>query len=236
MPSSNLTVKSHAMLDMPADPAPFETYSADVSDLFGDLLKFNGKSGGWSAGVESKAIPAGTEVIAILGQMMVSFIRWSDGTPEQRFVPLASNPNLKEFRSTLGDLDPDKWEDETVGGMPKDPWQPAVLIPFVNPKTVAAYTFSTSSFGGVKASKQMIKGAVRQQRAAPDTTRNHLPLVALGESSYAHPNKTLGTIYTPVLDIVDWVPTADVAAVLKHGGFDALNVDLGAEPSEVEFE
>jgi hypothetical protein len=220
---------------LPENLEAYERYTADVTEFFGDLLLHNGKTGGYTAGRDKDKVALGTELVFILTETMVGYNRFTDGSPEHALVPLASNPDLKALRATLGDLDPDKWVEKTIGGLPKDPWLSSVLIPCIDPKTLDAYTFSSTSLGGVRAGKQLIRGCVKQVRAAPETTRNHLPLVALSESSYAHPSKQVGTIFNPVLEVADWVPVSTVAEALKHHGFDIVNRDLGDEPDEVEF-
>jgi hypothetical protein len=183
-------------------------------------------------GAERREIPTGTQLVAILNQTQVGFLRWTNGAADKAFLPLISNPDLKELRDSQGDADPSDWEEKTIGGQPKDPWQPAILLPFVNPKTCEAFTFSTSSLGGRRSAKQLIRGCVRQIRAAPETTRNHLPLVELGESHYVHPtNKSVGKLFNPEFAVVDWVPISDIAEALKHAGFDIINRDLGVEPT-----
>jgi hypothetical protein len=180
--------------------------------LFGDLLKHSGKTGEWTAGPQGVEVPHGTELVAIVPEMLTGWVKWVDGElADQAMVPvysaLGSDP--RAHRATLDETDRSKWplDDD---GRPRDPWQEAVLLPMVNPKTGAKYSLSTCSVGGVRACKQLSGTYSRQMRAAPETTTGYLPLVAIGTRSYKHSDKKRGTIFNPVLEGVDWVPATDV--------------------------
>jgi hypothetical protein len=208
----------------------YEHYVADLTDFFGDSLLMNGTKGGWTAGRDKREIPNGTQLVAIINQTMVGFQRWVDGRPERSFLPLSSDPDLKQLRESLGDTDTDAWEERTLGGAAKDPWSSAIMIPFVDPKTTDCFTFMTTSGGGVRGAKRLIRACVRQIRAAPETTSNHLPLVALGQESYTPKINKGVTFFAPMFEVVDWVPTSSIADALRANGYEMVGHDLEVEP------
>jgi hypothetical protein len=178
--------------------------------FFGDLLKYSGKDGSWTAGPQGVEVEHGTHLVAIIPAMLVGHVKWRDGElVDQALVPLTPGFDPKEHRATLDESDRSLWKVDEEGRA-KDPWSEAALLPMINPKTGAKYSFSTSSVGGVNCVKHLIKAYTQQMRAAPETTAGHLPLVELGGRSYKHSIKARGTIHNPVLNGIDWVLAADV--------------------------
>ena len=84
------------------------------------------------------------------------------------------------------------------------------MLPMVDPATREEFTFSSSSVGGVRATKRLASTFVKQMKAAPETTRGCLPVVALSSGSYQHDDKKRGTIYYPVFEGMDWVRASDL--------------------------
>jgi len=194
----------------PAQLTALEKYGRSGGDLYGDLLKFSGKTGAWTAGAQGIEIPLGTQLVAIVPEMLAGFVKWSDGELiEQALEPVTENYEPRALRASLGDVDEHKWP---LGddGRPEDPWREAAYLPMKNPKTGVEYTYSTSSLGGVRAIKKLAGTYAWQLRAAPETTAGHLPVVALQARSYRHTDRKRGTIYNPVLAGIDWVPASTV--------------------------
>jgi hypothetical protein len=187
----------------------YERYAATGGTFFGDLLKFNGKTGEWTAGPQGLTVSAGTQLVAVVPFMAVGHCKWRDGQlVDERMVPLAPGFDLQEHRTKLDENDRSLWKEED--GRPRDPWSEAAKLPMVNPRTKERYTYSTSSLGGVNCIKALIKTFVQQVRAAPETTAGHLPLVQLGSRPYQHPIRSRGTIFNPTFEGIDWVPAAAV--------------------------
>jgi hypothetical protein len=80
----------------------------------------------------------------------------------------------------------------------------------IDPNTRAEFTFSSSSYGGVKACKQLVRTYTKQLEVASETTRGCLPVIALGSDSYKHTDKKGGTIFNPVLEGIDWIRASDL--------------------------
>jgi hypothetical protein len=202
----------------PAQLTALEKYGRSGGDLYGDLLKFSGKTGVWTAGAQGVEIPMGTQLVAIVPEMLAGFVKWVDGElAEQALVPVTEAYDPKALRSSLGDTDPSQWA-KGDDGQREDPWKEAAYLPLKNLGTGAEYTYSTSSLGGCRAVKQLVATYVQQIRAAPETTAGHLPLIELGARSYKHSDRRRGTIFNPVLTGLDWVPASAVMGKGNGGG------------------
>jgi hypothetical protein len=193
----------------PAQLAALERYGRSAGDLFGELLKFSGKVGTWTAGAQGVEIPVGTRLVAIVPEALAGFMRWENGELVEQALEPVTKVDLQALRASLGGTDRTKWPTGD-DGRPEDPWREAAYLPMKNPETGAEYTYSTSSLGGCRAVKKLIATYAWQLSAAPDTTAGHLPVVELGARDYKHPDRKRGTIYNPVLTCVDWVPASAV--------------------------
>ena len=176
---------------------------------FGELLKFNGKTGEWSAGKENLPIEQGRMLAAVVTEMLAGHLLWMDGAlADQSWMP-AFKFNPRTHRASLGNQDQDLWPRDEKGE-PVDPWKEGVMLPMVDPATREEFTFSSSSVGGVKATKRLASSFVKQMKAAPETTRGCVPIVTLGSSSYKPDDRKRGTIYNPVFEGMDWIRASDL--------------------------
>src|SRR5262245_1314989 len=136
--------------------AAMERYGRSAHNLYGQLLKFSGKIGTWSAGAQGTEIPIGTTLAAIVPEMLVGFVKWQDGElVDQAMQPIGESYDPRELRASLGDTDETQWR-KGDDGRPEDPWKEAAYLPLKNLKTGAEYTYSTSSVGGVRAAKRLV--------------------------------------------------------------------------------
>jgi hypothetical protein len=218
----------------PAQLTALERYGRSGGDLYGDLLKFSGKTGTWTAGAQGVEIPLGTQLVAIVPEMLAGYVKWSEGElVEQALVPVTDSYDPKALRLSLGDTDESRWP-RGDDGEPEDPWKEAAYLPLKNLKTGAEYTYSTSSLGGCRAVKKLVATYAWQIRAAPETTANHLPVVELGARSYKHADRKRGTIFNPILTGIDWVPAS--AAMDKGDDRQGDMFASKAEPAQAPFE
>ena len=209
--SNSNTLVPVSQAPTPALLAAYDKYGRSAGGFYGDLLKFSGKTGEWTAGPQGVEIPIGTQLVAIVPEMLVGFAQWKDGElVEQEMVPITPDYDAKALRASLGDTDRTAWE-KGEDGERIDPWDEAVLLPMKNLKTGAEYTFSTFSVGGVRCVKQLVRAYSKQIQAVPETTAGHLPIVELGANSYKHKKKERGTIYNPLLTGIDWVHASEIA-------------------------
>src|SRR5262245_25667951 len=188
----------------------YDKYGRSAGSLYGELLKFSGKTGAWTFGAQGVEIPLGTQLAAIVPEMLAGFVKWRDGElVDQVMQPVNESYDPEALRASLGDTDQSHWPKGDDGRL-EDPWKEAALMPLADLKTGAKYTYSTSSLGGTRAVKRLVATYAWQLRAAPETTAGHLPVVELGARDYKHPDRKRGTIYNPVLTGVDWVPASAV--------------------------
>jgi hypothetical protein len=238
-----------AGVSLPADTAGLARYAAsDGGNYCGDLLKLNGKNGTYTYGAQGTELPEGTHVAVLLDQAKAGFIKWDAGQIEsQAWARIADGPDLKAMRASLGDNDASEWEETTLAGTPKDPFQESVLIPMVvmdGGKLLGKlFTFTSSARGAVRATKKLIATLLIHVRATELADR--VPVVELGVRSYQHPSRTVGTVFEPTFEVDNWVPARDVlhalgkagnAAPLGVSNREALNADLGDEPDGAEPE
>jgi hypothetical protein len=236
-----MSTKAVARVDLglPTDLRGLAKFAAGGGeDDVGDRLKVNGKTGAINSGSQGYEHKPGFKVAVFIGEAQGGFARFDGGQiVKQGWARLADpDTDLDELRDSLGDNNPDEWRDELPSGLPKDPFNQGVKVPCIDPQTGKLYTFSSLSFYGVKAARRLIQNCLVQQRAAPETTNNHVPLVAINVGSRQTKN---GLIYFPIFEVEDWLPTGVVMHALGKGGNagafgiderSALNSDLGEEP------
>ena len=104
------------------------------------------------------------------------------------------------------------------------------MLPMIDPTTGAEYTFSSISVGGVRAAKRLAVTYIKQTRAAPETTRGCVPLVALSSSSYQHEDRKRGTIYNPLFEGVDRIRASDLLLQREPGSDEPPPDDGAPEP------
>src|SRR5215467_15244766 len=198
--------ESHLNLPAAAATDGLARYGASEGNTWlGDLLKCNGKTGEITYGSENTALARGTKAAVLLGLGEAGFIKWSDGKPEDQAWQRLIDSDLKALRQTLGDTDPSEWTEETLAGLPQDPYRESVKLPLVRWPDGKLFTYSNSSGSGVRAVKRLARGCAAQMRAAPETTMGHVPIVELDVGHWEHSSKAVGKIYFMTLEVCDWV-------------------------------
>jgi hypothetical protein len=157
--------------------------------LRGDLLKFS--EGHWMSGTD--LMPAGIRLVAM--GTAATWVKWEDGAPTRNIARQPGQPKLE--REELGDLDESKWE-PGPDGSPRDPWRFTRYVYLMRPETAAAYTFSTSTWGGRDAVTDLASAIQTYRFARPGAS----PVVELA----AKQKKTkFGQKWNPHFKVVDWV-------------------------------
>jgi hypothetical protein len=164
------------------------------SDLDGELLRFNGKTGKFFRGPEKVEVPHGRRLKFAPLSVQDGWQRWEGGKiVEERFREWNSTqPPI--LRNDLGDFDEGAWPED------KDPWTFALRTAFQDARG-NLLKFVTSSTGGVNAIRKLLRDW-RQDRG------NHpgdVPIVALGSDSYHHRIHHTD-IVTPKFTISGWGP------------------------------
>jgi hypothetical protein len=170
--------------------------AAEASErmIRGTLLKF--ADWRWTTGKEATPIADGTKLVALATVAM--WVRWEDKKPAE-YRMRESGRRLPD-REELGHNDESQW-DKDLSGEPQDPWRNTRLVYLVNPSTAAAFTFSTSSWGG--------RGAVVDLGDQISRMRSvHADAVPIVELHAAEMPTKYGRKSRPVFKIVEW-KTAD---------------------------
>ena len=191
----------HSSLTKPADRNPFEAYSeSGARNIVGEILKFSKSE--WTFGRDNQEMPEGAKLIAGTSLIEIGFICWMDGRPVDTVMGRLADGYVPPRRSELGMLNPLEWprsELDSDYGRPRDPWQVQNILPMVDQQG-RVYTYVTGSKGGIQELKRLAGVYGKRVRAHPE----EVPIVTLGMSSYRHPNKRLGKIFTPSFAIVGW--------------------------------
>ena len=170
--------------------------AAEASErmIRGTLLKF--ADWRWTTGKEATPVADGTKLVALATVAM--WVRWEDKKPAEYRMrePGRRLPDREE----LGHTDESQW-DKDLSGEPQDPWRNTRLVYLVDPSTAAAFTFSTSSWGGRGAVSDLGDQIARMRSVHADA----VPVVELRAAEM--PTK-YGRKSKPVFKIVEW-KTAD---------------------------
>ena len=170
--------------------------AAEASErmIRGTLLKF--ADWRWTTGKEATPVADGTKLVALATVAM--WVRWESGKPAE-YRMRESGRRLPD-REELGHNDESQW-DKDLSGEPQDPWRNTRLVYLVDPSTAAAFTFSTSSWGGRGAVSDLGDQIARMRYVHADA----VPIVELRAAEM--PTK-YGRKSKPVFKIVEW-KTAD---------------------------
>jgi hypothetical protein len=222
---NDMTTRTSGAVALP-ERNVFEAYSeaANGNRIVGDFLKFS--KGDWLFGRNADEMDRGTRLVANVLELKVGWQRWEGGKPTDSNMGRVMDAFIPPVRASLGDNDKDLWERDEQTGQPRDPWQLTNTLILKAELGDDLYTFSTSSKGGIGAIGKLAGEFGKHMRARP----NELPVVALEVDSYAHPNKALGRIKTPVFKLVGWTDksafedalAADAAAAEEAGQDDDL--------------
>ena len=174
---------------------------AESRVIRGSLLKCS--EGRWFIGTENEAVKEGRQLVA--GGTSAAWVRWQGGKPVEYRVREPGVP-LPE-REELGDCDRASWENGS-DGQPRDPWQSTRFVHLIDPQTAEAFTFSTSSGGGIDCVVNLADQIKRMRSKHP----NAVPLIELG----AAPMRTKhGWKSKPVLKVISWRAAA-VSVVIEQ--------------------
>ena len=170
--------------------------AAEASErmIRGTLLKF--ADWRWTTGKEATPVADGTKLVAMATVAM--WVRWESGKPAE-YRMRESGRRLPD-REELGHNDESQW-DKDLSGEPQDPWRNTRLVYLVDPQTAAAFTFSTSSWGGRSAVVDLGDQIARMRSVHADA----VPIVEL--RAVEMPTK-YGRKSKPMFKIVEW-RTAD---------------------------
>lgn len=192
-------------------PNFYERYgdAATARNIVGKLLKFT-KFGEYKAGAENENIPIGTELVAYMPSLATGYVRWQEGRPAQAEMGYVGEGFVPPKRDDLDWNDSGEWEKDERGN-PRDPWQFTNSLIFIDIDKAVAYTFNTSSKGGLTAVGGLSKMYGVHTRSRP----RDLPTIKLGVGSYKHTVKAYGEIRYPIFTIVSdrWMPVDELPPI-----------------------
>jgi len=193
-------------------PDPFEALANAISPrtIVGALLKFS--KGDFLAGADAKEIAEGTAFTANVDELMVGWVKWSNGKPIEHIMVRVAEGRTLPKRAELGDDDATRWETDSLGA-PRDPWQYTSYLQLMG-ETGDLYTFTTSSRGGLGAIGELCRLYSRHRKKHSDVH----PVITLEVGSYQHANKEFGKIKFPKFTLIGWSPKANFNQALAAAG------------------
>jgi hypothetical protein len=224
---------------LPAKTAGFARF-ASSDDFLGDLLKISGKTGECTYGAQGTVIELPHTFAVLIGLVQVGYQLWVDGKPVSAFDTLANedlNPTaLKESIPT----DPSKWEFNPKTGERVDPRKQAIKVPMVDLETGHLFTYVSNAVSHYRAWQKSVRACLVCQRANPETTANHVPVVKVSVRSFTMDS---AEVWFPVLEVEDWIPERIVISALGRTGNaiafglsneEAVNADIAEAEAELE--
>lgn len=175
------------------------------------------KTGDWVYGAEDTEVAEDSDWVIDTGSFVVGYQAWDeDGDLQGEVKTLVTEPPVPR-----GDL-------ENVGA----PWKPLIGCNMVcikgGDKGVQVH-YATTSKGGIKAVNSAMKAVVNNAKSGKHEGK-FTPVVSLESDHYKH--KQYGRIYTPELNIIDWVADYEAPAAVEP--VDEDDVDLAVdEPKAV---
>jgi hypothetical protein len=183
------------------------------SNIAGQMVKFS-KEGKFVINETEETIDPDRDFIALCDEVLVGWIKFSDddSTPPERVQGLLYRGFIPPLRDTLGDLDQAKWP-KGLSGQPADPWHHQMCLVLQDPRSLALFTFVTSSITGRRSVGNLLRHFDRTRRNDPNSG---YPVVRLKPSGYE--SKKYGWVHTPSFAVVgrtkapSSVPDTSVAA------------------------
>jgi hypothetical protein len=209
-------------------PNPFEAFGNAVGGNRPNFPFLKFQRGDFTYGKNGDELPLGTELVALMATLETGFIEWTGGIPGERimgriiagFVP----PRVHE----LPRRDKTTWE-YGDDGQPKDPFDLTNELVFVDRREkTKAFTFSTSSKGGLSALGELARAFGAHMRTNP----GEVPVIKLDTGSYQHSNRAYGRIKTPKFTVVGWAKEAGYSQVLNSTGTEPAAI--GGEDDDLD--
>jgi hypothetical protein len=208
--SKNLIPTESTSYGLPADVSGLDAYAKTSALVGADYLRVSGKTGRVAYGVEDTKLPADAKLAALIGMATVGYIDWQDGqNAGEEWLGVAdySKSALKELRQRLGKLDPSLWTERDPKGNPRDPVRESVRLPLLWLQERKPLMFSSSSTAGCNALKNLLRQCLEQAQA------DCVPVVEIEIDSYQHSVRTIGEVFYPKFNVIDWMPTARVMRI-----------------------
>jgi hypothetical protein len=153
---------------------------------------------------------ADIEFIANMDWMLTGWVHWAKKKPIAHVMVRIGSGLRPCRRAALGDMDETLWEKDGKGD-PVKPWQYSTYLPLVA-RTGEAYTFLTSSRGGIDATGELAARYGEHRKHNPDV----FPLIKLAPATYPHPD--YGRVDIPKIVPAGYLPKAKFYEALQEAG------------------
>jgi hypothetical protein len=159
-----------------AAPSPNDGWADEARDergaaIQGALIKFN--EGGYHFS-DGAPLEKGTTLVAV--SIETYWVKWELGLPVEYVKQQSGRP----ARDELGDDAKDAWEDGPTG-RPRDPWTRTKFIRLLDPRTLAEFTLSLSSAGGLRCASDLARAIEMARQVHPHA----VPVVELSSTPWS---------------------------------------------------
>jgi hypothetical protein len=216
---------------LPANYAdPFETHGrSGGGDITGELLRF--VKGDYIAGREKAVLPIGMRVVANMDSFKKGLQCWIGKQLVDSQMGFVVDGFIPPRWEDLSHTDESQWEIDNYGN-PRNPWQETETVELADPETGELFTFTTSSSGGLKATKKLCLDYARERHQHPD----EWPVIELNVKIWK--SSKHGPMKDPAFPIVGWVakdgpvaPPTPAPAPAPTALVSPLPADVKAVPS-----
>ena len=142
-----------------------ERYIDEVapSTIAGQMVKFS-KEGKFIISETEEEIGPDQDFVALCDEVLIGYVRFNgEGEPPDRHQGLLYQGFTLPPRGSLGDMDQSQWS-LGLDGLPADPWQHQICLVLQDPRSLALYTFVTSSITGRRAVGNLLRHFDRMRR------------------------------------------------------------------------
>jgi hypothetical protein len=175
--------------------------------LYGREINFDHKSSGFITRDDGEKISESRVFVALMESTAVGVIRFfGKGEKPEVHMALIYDGQLPPDRESLGDNDPEQWE-EGLSGKKEDPYNKQNYLPLEDPETKEAFTLVTRTLTGIRAVGNLMRHYERLRKSHPDMN----PLICLKVGGFNHRDERIGWVATPNLAVVGRHPK-DTAA------------------------
>jgi hypothetical protein len=185
----------------------YKRYAADARARTGfdcPFLKFTSESARWSTGKDEQAkVLNDRTLLADVPSVAIGHRKFTREKQVVYAVVAIDDDNGPPLRASLGETDEREWQPGD-NGRKRDPWNPILVVPFVDPETSEDFAYVAETIGGHDAAADLMDAFARASETDLGENDDVLPRVKLCSGSRIAGN---GRKYSyPIFEIVGWEP------------------------------